>query len=107
MTRLSLINNKFIPNEKSLEKISQNARFYRKELMETIIKLLQSEQHKIKILNIFVFNTVPLYSENHINLFPFKNLILKFWRAQYNDPTLPKAITVFEIAETQLGSKLR
>ena len=75
MTRLSLINNKFIPNEKNLQKISQNARFYRKELMETIIKLLQSELHKIKILNLFIFNTVPFYSVNHMNLFPFKNLI--------------------------------
>ena len=75
MTRLSLINNKFIPNEKNLQKISQNARFYRKELMETIIKLLQSELHKIKILNLFIFNTVPFYSVNHMNSFPFKNLI--------------------------------
>ena len=43
--------------------------------METIIKLLQSELHKIKILNLFIFNTVPFYSVNHMNSFPFKNLI--------------------------------
>ena len=75
MTRLSLINNKFTPNEKCLQSISQNTRFYRKELMETIIKLLQSELHKIKILNLFIFNAVPFYSNNHINTFPFRNLI--------------------------------
>ena len=75
MTRLSLINNKFTPNEKCLQNISQNTRFYRKELMETIIKLLQSELHKIKMLNLFIFNAVPFYSNNHINTFPFRNLI--------------------------------
>jgi len=75
MNKLSLINNKFIPNEKGLQSISQNTRFYRKELMETIIKLLSSEIHKIKILNLFIFNVVPFFTDNHINLFPFRNLI--------------------------------
>ena len=75
MTELSLINNKFIPNEKNLQIISQNPRFYRRELMETIIKLIKSEMHKIKILNLFIFNAVSSYTKIPINSFPFANLI--------------------------------
>ena len=75
MNELSLINNKFIPNDKSLQNISQNPRFYRRELMETIVKLIKSESHKIKILNLFVFNGVTSYTKIPINSFPFVNLI--------------------------------
>ena len=75
MTELSLINNKFIPNEKNLQNISQNPRFYRRELMETIVKLIKSDLHKIKILNLFIFNAVSSYTKIPINSFPFSNLI--------------------------------
>ena len=75
MTELSIINNKFIPNEKNLQNISQNPRFYRRELMETIVKLIKSDLHKIKILNIFIFNAVSSYTKIPINSFPFVNLI--------------------------------
>ena len=75
MTELSLINNKFIHNEKSLQNISQNPRYYRRELMESIVKLLKSELHKIKILNIFIFNAVSSYTNIPINSFPFSNLL--------------------------------
>ena len=75
MTELSLINNKFIPNEKSLISISQNPRFYRREIMETIIKLIKSDLHKIKSLNLFIFNAVSSYTKIPINSFPFNNLI--------------------------------
>lgn len=75
MTELSLINNKFIPNEKSLLSISQNPRYYRRELMESIVKLIKSELHKVKILNIFIFNAVSSYTNIPINSFPFSNLL--------------------------------
>ena len=75
MIELSLINNKFIPNEKNLQNISQNPRFYRRELMETIVKLIKSDLHKIKILNLFIFNAVSSYTKIPINSFPFSNLI--------------------------------
>ena len=75
MTEVSLINNKFIHNEKSLQNISQNPRYYRRELMESIVKLLKSELHKIKILNIFIFNAVSSYTNIPINSFPFSNLL--------------------------------
>jgi len=75
MTELSLINNKFIPNEKNLLSISQNPRYYRRELMESIVKLIKSELHKIKILNIFIFNAVSSYTNIPINSFPFTNLL--------------------------------
>ena len=75
MSELSLINNKFIPNEKNLQSISQNPRYYRRELMESIVKLIKSELHKIKILNIFIFNAVSSFTNIPINSFPFSNLL--------------------------------
>ena len=75
MTELCLINNKFKPNEKDLQNISQNTRYYRRELMETIIKLLKSNLHHIQKLNLFVFNGVSKYTGISINSFPFRNLI--------------------------------
>ena len=75
MTELCVINNKFIPNEKNLQLVSQNTRYYRRELMETIIKLLKSNLHHIKKLNLFVFNGISSYTHIPINSCPFKNLI--------------------------------
>ena len=75
MTELCLINNKFKPNEKDLQNISQNTRYYRRELMETIIKLLKSNFHHIQKLNLFIFNGVSKYTGISINSFPFRNLI--------------------------------
>ena len=74
MTELCLINNRFKPNEKDLQITSQNTRYYRRELMETIIKLLNSNAHHIKKLNLFAFNGVSKYTNIPINSFPFKNL---------------------------------
>ena len=74
MTELSLINNKYKSNEKNLQLISQNTRYYRRELMETIIKLLNSNAHHIKKLYLFAFNGVTKYTNIPINSFPFKNL---------------------------------
>ena len=75
MTELCLINNRFKPNEKDLQIVSQNTRYYRRELMETIIKLLKSNLHHIKKLYLFVFNGVTKYTNIPVNSFPFKNLI--------------------------------
>lgn len=75
MNELCLINNRFIPNEKNLLLVSQNTRYYRRELMETIIKLLKSNLHHIKKLNLFVFNGVSKYTGISINSFPFRNLL--------------------------------
>jgi hypothetical protein len=75
MTELCLVNNKFIPNEKNLQNISQNPRYYRRELMESIVKLIKSDLHKIQIFNIFIFNAVSSYTKVPINSFPFRNLI--------------------------------
>ena len=75
MTELCVINNKFIPNEKNLQLVSQNTRYYRRELMETIIKLLKSNLHHIKKLNLFIFNGISSYTHIPINSCPFKNLI--------------------------------
>ena len=75
MTELSIINNKYTHNEKSLLSISQNTRYYRSDIMNTIIKLITSNIHKIKYLNLFIFNAIPSYNNIHINSFPFKNLL--------------------------------
>lgn len=75
MIELSLINNKFRPTEKDLQNISENKRYYRRELMETLLKLLKSNLHHIQKLNLFVFNGVTQYTHIQINSFPFKNLI--------------------------------
>ena len=75
ITELCLINNKFKPNEKDLQNISQNTRYYRRELMQTIIKLLKSNLHHIKKLNLFVFNGISKYTGISISSFPFQNLI--------------------------------
>ena len=74
MTELCLINNKFRATEKDLQIVSENTRYYRRELMETIIKLLKSNSHHLKKLNLFVFNGVAQYTHIQINSFPFKNL---------------------------------
>ena len=75
MIELSLINNKFRPTEKDLQNISENKRYYRRELMETLLKILKSNLHHIQKLNLFVFNGVTQYTHIQINSFPFKNLI--------------------------------
>ena len=75
MSELCLINNKFKPNEKDLQILSKNTRYFRRELMETIIKLLKSNNHHIKKLNLFIFNGVSKYTCIPINSFPFQNLI--------------------------------
>ena len=75
MNELCLVNNKFIPNEKNLQLISQNTRYYRRELMESIIKLLRSNLHHIRKLNLFVFNGVTKYTGISINSYPFRNLL--------------------------------
>ena len=75
MTELSLINNRFRPTEKDLQNISENKRYYRRELMETLLKLLKSNLHHLQKLNLFVFNGVTQYTHIQINSFPFKNLI--------------------------------
>ena len=75
MTELCLINNRFKSSEKDLQNISQNTRYYRRELMETLLKLLKSNLHHIQKLNLFVFNGVTQYTHIQINSFPFKNLI--------------------------------
>lgn len=75
MTELSLINNKFTPTEKNLQIVSQDTRYYRRELIETIIKLLKSNVHHIKKLNLFIYNGVSSYTHVPINSCPFKNLI--------------------------------
>lgn len=75
MNELCLINNKFKANEKDLQIVSQNTRYYRRELMEIIIKLLKSNNHHIKKLNLFIFNGVTKYTGISINSFPFKNLV--------------------------------
>ena len=75
MIELSLVNNKFRATEKDLQNISENKRYYRRELMETLLKLLKSNLHHIQKLNLFVFNGVTQYTHIQINSFPFKNLI--------------------------------
>ena len=75
MTELCLINNKFTPTEKNLQLVSQDTRYYRRELIETIIKLLKSNEHHIKILNLFIYNGVSSYTHVPINSCPFKNLL--------------------------------
>ena len=75
LNELCLINNRFIPNEKNLQLVSQNTRYYRRELMTTIIKLLKSNLHHIKKLNLFVFNGVAKHTGISINSFPFRNLL--------------------------------
>ena len=75
MNELCLVNNKFLPNEKSLQAISQNTRYYRRELMESIIKLLRSNLHHIKKLYLFIFNGVTKYTCIPINYYPFRNLM--------------------------------
>ena len=75
MNELCIINNKFSASEKELEHISQNTRYYRRELMETIIKLLKSKLHHIQKLNIFVYNGVSKYTKIPINSYPFRNLL--------------------------------
>ena len=75
MIELSLINNKFRATEKDLQNISENKRYYRRELMETLLKILKSNLHHIQKLNLFVFNGVTQYTHIQINSFPFKNLI--------------------------------
>ena len=75
MTELCLINNKFTPTEKNLQIVSQDTRYYRRELIETIIKLLKSNDHHIKILNLFIYNGVSSYTHVPINSCPFKNLL--------------------------------
>ena len=75
MTELCLINNRFRPNEKDLQNVSQNTRYYRRELMQTIIKLLKSNLHHIQKLNLFVFNGISKYTGISISSFPFQNLL--------------------------------
>ena len=75
MIELSLVNNKFRATEKDLQNISENKRYYRRELMETLLKILKSNLHHIQKLNLFVFNGVTQYTHIQINSFPFKNLI--------------------------------
>ena len=75
MNELCLINNKFKANEKDLQIVAQNTRYYRRELMETIIKLLKSNNHHIQKLNLFIFNGVTKSTGISINSFPFRNLV--------------------------------
>ena len=75
MTELCLINNRFRPNEKDLQNVSQKTRYYRRELMQTIIKLLKSNLHHIQKLNLFVFNGISKYTGISISSFPFQNLL--------------------------------
>ena len=75
MTELSIINRKYTTNEKSLQMISQNTRYYRRDIMDTIVRLLKSKIHKIKILNLFIFNAVSSYTNIPINSIPFINLL--------------------------------
>jgi len=75
MTELCLINNKFTPTEKNLQIVSQDTRYYRRELIETIIKLLKSSEHHIQKLNLFIYNGVSSYTHVPINSCPFKNLL--------------------------------
>ena len=75
MNELCLINNRFKPNEKDLKSISQNTRYYRRELIQTIIKLLKSNLHHIKKLYLFIFNGITKYTGISISSFPFQNLL--------------------------------
>ena len=75
MTELCLVNNKFTPTDKNLQLVSQDTRYYRRELIETIIKLLKSNEHHIKKLNLFIYNGVSSYTHVPINSCPFKNLM--------------------------------